>query len=126
MSSVKIPIQVDIDPGAAEKALAQLTSDMNKMGASIAHANKQTFNPVSKAAMADLMKMQAQFESLIKISGDLRKRLRAQMGSALFRSEQPRAADAKGIRVCHARRRRWVQCAGGACSCAGRRWMWRR
>jgi soluble lytic murein transglycosylase-like protein len=86
MSSVKIPIQVDIDPGAAEKALAQLTSDMNKMGASIAHANKQTFNPVSKAAMADLMKMQAQFESLIKISGDLRKRLRdtGQQGADFF------------------------------------------
>ncbi|MFM0385884.1 lytic transglycosylase domain-containing protein [Paraburkholderia dipogonis] len=86
MSSVKIPIQVDMDPGAAEKALAQLTSDMNKMGASIAQANKQTFNPVGKTAMADLMKMQAQFESLVKISGDFRKRLKetGQQGADFF------------------------------------------
>ncbi|TAM06379.1 MAG: lytic transglycosylase domain-containing protein [Paraburkholderia sp.] len=86
MSSVKIPIQVDVDPGAAEKALAQLTSDMNKMGASIAQANKQTFNPVGKTAMADLLKMQAQFESLVKISGDFRKRLKetGQQGMDFF------------------------------------------
>ncbi|WP_061179762.1 glucosaminidase domain-containing protein [Caballeronia pedi] len=49
---------------------------MNKVGSAVADANRLKFNPIDKATLADIDRVRAQVESLKKISGDLRKRLK--------------------------------------------------
>jgi flagellum-specific peptidoglycan hydrolase FlgJ len=76
MSGVSIPIQAQFDSGELDKALATLTGQINKLGDVVAGANKVKFNPIDKAALADIDRVKAQFESLNKISADFKKRLK--------------------------------------------------
>lgn len=86
MAGIQIPISADLDTGTIEQSLAKLTADINRLGTTVASANKVKFEPVSRTTMSDLQKVQAQFESLLRISGDLRKRLRdtGQQGADFF------------------------------------------
>jgi soluble lytic murein transglycosylase-like protein len=87
MAGVQIPVSAQFDASDIDKVLSQLTQEVNQLGSTVAGANKVKFNPIDKATMADLQKVQAQFESLLKISGDFRKRLRdtGQTGTDFFK-----------------------------------------
>lgn len=74
---VKIPIQAEFSQADVQREVEKLTGQLNKLGQSIAQANKQKFNPVDKGAIEDMKRLQAQFESLTKINGNLRSRLKA-------------------------------------------------
>lgn len=74
---VKIPIKADFNPQDVEREVERLTRQINKMGQAIAGLNKQKFNPVDKAAVDDMRRVQAQFESLLKINPAVRSRLKA-------------------------------------------------
>jgi soluble lytic murein transglycosylase-like protein len=86
MAGVTIPISADFNTGDIDKVLSQLTQEINRLGNTVAGANKVKFNPVDKSTMADLQRVQAQFDSLLKISGDFRKRMKdtGQNGTDFF------------------------------------------
>lgn len=74
---IRIPVSADLDKGDLAKTIADFTAQMNKLGSTVAQLNKLKFNPVDKAAMQDLQRVQQQFEALKKINPDLRRRLNA-------------------------------------------------
>jgi soluble lytic murein transglycosylase-like protein len=76
MSGVQIPIQAQFDAAQLDKALADLTDRMNKVGTTVADVNNLKFNPIDKATFKDIDRVKQQMDSLKKISGDLRKRIR--------------------------------------------------
>lgn len=77
MSGIKIPVEAEFDKGDVTQAIQQFTQEFNRLGATIAQANRVKFQPISKATLDDMRKVQAQFELLRKVSGDLNKRLNA-------------------------------------------------
>nr|CUV26863.1 protein of unknown function [Ralstonia solanacearum] len=76
MSDVKIHVGAEIDSADIDKQIAKLTQQINRLGASVAQANKVKFNPVDRATLADLQKVQAAFESLKRLSPNLAADLR--------------------------------------------------
>src|SRR5579864_6440408 len=86
MAGVKIPVEAQFNASDIDKMLSQLTQEVNKLGSTVGAANKVKFNPIDKASMGDLQKVQAQFESLLKISADFKKRLKdtGQSGTDFF------------------------------------------
>jgi len=86
MSGVSIPIEAKMDSSQVDRALAELTQEINKLGSSVATANKVKFNPIDKATLADMQRVKEQFDSLTKISSDFKKRLKdtGQSGSDFF------------------------------------------
>ena len=87
MAGVKIPVEAQFDASDVDKVLAELTQDVNKLGSTVAGANKVKFNPIDKSSMADLQKLKAQFDSLLKVSSDFKKRMRdtGQAGTDFFK-----------------------------------------
>jgi soluble lytic murein transglycosylase-like protein len=86
MAGVKIPVEAQFNASDIDKVLSQLTQEVNKLGSSVGAANKVKFNPIDKATMTDLQKVQSQFDSLLKISADFKKRIRntGQEGADFF------------------------------------------
>ena len=86
MSGVQIPVSATFNTTDIDKVLGQLTQEVNKLGQTVAGVNKVKFNPIDKATMTDLQRVQAQFDSLLKISADFRKRVRntGQEGADFF------------------------------------------
>ncbi|WP_438979618.1 lytic transglycosylase domain-containing protein [Polynucleobacter sp.] len=70
-------VEAVLDASQAESQARQLEQQLNAIGQQIAQANKTQFNPISGNTLNDLKKMQAQFEALRKISGELNRRLNA-------------------------------------------------
>lgn len=66
--NVQIPIDAKFDDGDLNAELAKLTQKINAVGQSIAQANKVKFNPISKATLDDLNRINAQFEKLKRTS----------------------------------------------------------
>jgi len=77
MSGIKIPVGATFDQASVDQALQGFLSQLNRLGSSIAQANKVQFRPVDKATVQDMQKITASFENLRKISGDLNKRLKS-------------------------------------------------
>ncbi|SEI80482.1 transglycosylase SLT domain-containing protein [Paraburkholderia diazotrophica] len=86
MSGVKIPVEATLDSTQTERALQQLTDQINKMGESIARANRVQFNPISKTSLEDLKRVNAQFEELKRGVPSLAKEIQAsgQAGAGFF------------------------------------------
>ncbi|MCD9228933.1 hypothetical protein ACPPTR_10495 [Ralstonia pseudosolanacearum] len=76
MSDVKINVGAQLDAADIDKQIDKLTERMNKLGAAVASANKVRFNPVSRAALEDLQKVQAAFEGIKRLSPNLAADLR--------------------------------------------------
>jgi hypothetical protein len=75
MSTVKIAVGADI--GNVEKAIDKITAAINKMGAAVAAASKQKFEPVdAKYTERDLSRINKQFEQALKQSAALRNALK--------------------------------------------------
>lgn len=85
MNGVKINVGAQLDAADIDKQIDKLAERMNKLGAAVASANKVRFNPVSKAALEDLQRVQAAFESIKRLSPNLAADLRRTgQGSAHF------------------------------------------
>lgn len=68
MSRVEIPVEAKLNAGDIEGELKQLTAKINALGASIAKANQVKFNPITKASLDDVKRMNAEFEKLKRTS----------------------------------------------------------
>ncbi|MDO3558291.1 hypothetical protein [Ralstonia pseudosolanacearum] len=85
MSDVKIHVGAEIDSADIDKQIAKLTQQINRLGITVAQANKVKFNPVDRATLADLQKVQAAFEGIKRLSPNLAADLnRTGQGSAHF------------------------------------------
>lgn len=83
--TIKIPVEASFDPGDLQRVIQQFTASVNRMGAAVASANKIKYDPVDKHTLENMRTLQAQFESLKRISGGFNQRLRATgQGSAGF------------------------------------------
>lgn len=98
---VEIKIGAQLDQSDIDKALAQLTGQLNKLGQSVAQQNRVKFNPIDKATLTDLQKITAQFESLKKISAGFSQRLKAtgQGGAGFFDIDWARMYDDPAVRA---------------------------
>lgn len=86
MAGVQIPITAQFDSAQLDKALGALTEQINKLGSTVADANKVKFNPIDKATLKDIERVKQQYDSLNKIATDFRKRIRdtGQTGKDFF------------------------------------------
>ena len=74
---IKIPVSAELDKGDVDKAVSEFTRSINRLGTTVAQANKLKFNPVDRAATDDMRKLEQQFNSLLKINASLRQRMKA-------------------------------------------------
>ena len=65
---VQVPVNAKLNDGDLDSQLKQLTQKINALGQSIAQANKVKFNPITKASLDDLKRMQDQFEKLKRMT----------------------------------------------------------
>lgn len=86
MAGIKIPVEAQVDSADLSQSIDKFVQQFNKMGAAVAQANKVKFDPIDKATLDDLKKVEAQFESLRKISGALNRRMKdtGQAGAGFF------------------------------------------
>lgn len=76
MPEVKIGVGAGVQN--ADAAIQKITTSMNKLGASVAAASKQKFEPVDVKLMArDLALVNKQFQETLKLSSQLRNALKA-------------------------------------------------
>ena len=75
MSGIRIPIDAAFSGDDINAVVEQFRQNMNRLGQVIAQANRLKFNPIDKASVDDLRRMTAQYQNLLKIQGDLRKRV---------------------------------------------------
>lgn len=82
---ISIPISAALNPADVQKSIDKFTSEINKLGATIAKMNKVKFDPVGKGTLEDLKKITAQMEALKRVQGGMRNRLGAtgQSGAGL-------------------------------------------
>jgi len=83
---IKIPVSAELSTEDVSKAVAKFTQDFNRLGAQISAANRVKFTPVSKATIDDVKKLEAGFQALLRVNGDLRSRMQktGQQGSGFF------------------------------------------
>lgn len=86
MAGIKIPVEATFNQGDLTQQLQQFQQSFNKLGQTIAQANKIKFDPISKASIDDVKKLEASFQSLLRVNGDLRGRLKntGQAGASFF------------------------------------------
>lgn len=84
--SIKIPVEAQINAGEISQATDKFIQQFNRLGEAVAQANKIKFEPIDKATLDDMRRMQAQFEALQKISGALSRRMKdtGQAGASFF------------------------------------------
>lgn len=69
-NNIKIGVQATFDAAALEQKI-------NALGQKIAQSNRSQYNPISVKSIADAEKLIKRFEQLLKIQGDLNRRVRA-------------------------------------------------
>lgn len=74
---IQIPVSADFNSQDTEREVQRLTAQLNKLGLAMGQLNKQKFNPVDRGTLDDMRRIEAQFQSLLKINGTLRSRLKA-------------------------------------------------
>lgn len=73
--TIKIPIEADFDPGKVEQRIQQLNKQIASMGAAVAKASGQKFEPITLRGKQDLEYFIKQSQQLLKIQGELNKRM---------------------------------------------------
>lgn len=83
---VQIPVTATLNQQAMQQQLQQFSQMLNQLGQQIAQANRVQFNPISPSSITEMQKMQQQFETLLKLNGDLRNRIKqtGQQGTNFF------------------------------------------
>lgn len=75
--TVKIPIGAEFNIGDIQAQLAKLRDQINAAGKSIADANRVKFNPVDKATLEDLRRIETAFRRLGQVNASFRQRVKA-------------------------------------------------
>jgi soluble lytic murein transglycosylase-like protein len=75
LDGIKIPVEAKLEGGDTEQQLAHFLQMFNAMGEAVAKANKLKFQPLDKASLDMVQKLQANFSSLLKVQAEFRKRL---------------------------------------------------
>lgn len=75
--SIKIPVSADFDPSQIEKQIQQINQRIASMGAAVAKASGQKFEPITLKGRQDLEHFLQQSQQLLKIQGELNKRMTA-------------------------------------------------
>jgi hypothetical protein len=75
--SIKIPVEASFNTGNVDQQVQQLEQKLNAIGRQVAQANKTKFEPVSKSTIQDLQQVTTKFEQLLRVSGELNKRIKA-------------------------------------------------
>lgn len=75
--SIKIPVSADFDPGQIEQQIQQINQRIASMGAAVAKASGQKFEPITLKGRQDLEYFLKQSQQLLKIQGELNKRMTA-------------------------------------------------
>ncbi|WP_407122182.1 hypothetical protein [Bradyrhizobium sp. STM 3561] len=70
-NDVKINIDAQIDTGDVDAQIAKVTERLNRLGQSVAAANRVKFHPIDRATLDDIRKVQAAFESIKRLSPNL-------------------------------------------------------
>lgn len=76
MSGIKFGVSAELDQAAVEKELKKLTDQLNKAKEEVSRVNKVKYQPVDKSTITDLQKVTKEFDVLVRLSGDLKKRLK--------------------------------------------------
>lgn len=100
-NGIKIPIQATLDDATIAASASALSDKLNRVAQTVAQANKVRFNPIDKATVEDLKKIEAKFVELTRISGGLRQRMQAtgQGGSAFADLDWSRLYEDPAIRA---------------------------
>ncbi len=105
MSEVKIGVSAGVQ--SVDTALSRITSQMNKLGAAVASASKQKFEPVDVKLMArDLALINQQMKQAIALSPQLRNALKASGQGGLHLSQIDWAKTSTDPRVAQRLRQR--------------------
>ena len=75
--TLKIPISAEFDSAGTEKSLQELVKRVNQLGQAVAQANRLKFNPVDKASLGDLNKLNEQYQQMLKKWPALSQRVQA-------------------------------------------------
>ncbi len=73
--TINIPVSASFDASNAEQQLAVFSQKLNELGRRIAQANSVQFNPVNQSSIDDVKKMAAQFETMLRLQADFRRRV---------------------------------------------------
>lgn len=76
MSGIKMSVGAELDQAALQQEMKKLTEQFNRMQQEIARVNKTKYQPVDKSSLEDLRKITREFETLKRISGDLRRKMK--------------------------------------------------
>lgn len=76
MSGIKMSVGAELDQAALQQEMKKLTDQFNRMQQEIARVNKTKYQPVDKSSLEDLRKITREFETLKRISGDLRRKMK--------------------------------------------------
>jgi len=71
MASVKIPVEATFDSSQMETQLAQVTAKLNQLGQTAAKMQGESWSPISKTTLSDLMKVQDAFEKMKRSAPNL-------------------------------------------------------
>lgn len=74
--SIKIPIEADFDPSQVEQQIQRINKSIAAMGAAVAKANGTKFEPITLESKRDLEYFVKQSQQLLKIQGELSKRMK--------------------------------------------------
>ncbi|QNJ57328.1 lytic transglycoslase [Pseudomonas phage Dolphis] len=75
--TIKIPIEADFDPSQVEQQIQRINKQIAAMGAAVAKASGQKFEPITLEGKRDLEYFVKQSQQLLKIQGELNKRMNA-------------------------------------------------
>ncbi len=75
--AIRIPIEADFDPTQVEQQIQRINKQIAAMGAAVAKASGQKFEPITLESKRDLEYFVKQSQQLLKIQGELNKRMNA-------------------------------------------------
>lgn len=74
---IKIPVSAQFDTSQVEQAKKKIINDLNAMAQALNKAGKSKFEPISPKSVDEVRKLKAEMDALLKIDGDLRRRMQA-------------------------------------------------
>jgi soluble lytic murein transglycosylase-like protein len=75
--SIRIPVEADFNSADLEKTIQRINQQIAAMGAAVAKASGQKFEPITLTSKRDLEYFVKQSQQLLKIQGELNKRMAA-------------------------------------------------
>lgn len=86
MAGIKIPVEAAFSKESSEQVVKDFTKQFNQLGDAIAKVAKMKFDPLDKGTLDHVRQVNANFQQMLKVHGDLRSRMKStgQSGAGLF------------------------------------------